>query len=137
MKLPHEVFEKMRSAKTKKEKVELLKQNDHWALKDIIRGSMDPTVKWNLPGGNPPFTKCEAHTAPTSILKEHKKFGYFIQGGPGDKLPAFKRENMFLGILEGIHPDDADLVVAMINKEVPKPLTKPIVEEAFPGLLQG
>jgi hypothetical protein len=135
--LPHEVLAKMKLAKSKNEKVKLLKDNESWALKDIIRGSMDSSIEWNLPGGAPPYTKCEPHNAPTSILREHKKFGYFIKGGPGDKLPAYKRETMFIGILEGIHPDDADLVIAMINKEAPKPCTKPIVQEAFPGLLQA
>jgi hypothetical protein len=135
--LPHEVLAKVKSARTKAERVKLLKENETWALKDIIRGSMDPTVQWNLPAGEPPYTKCEPHNAPASILREHKKFGYFVKGGPGDKMPSFKRENIFLGIIEGIHPEDADLVVKMINKETPAPLTKPMVEEAFPGLLQG
>lgn len=134
--LPHEVFRKMRSARTKDERVKLLKDNDHWALKDIIRGSMDSTVQWNLPGGSPPYTASEEHNAPTSIFREHKKFGYFVKGGKGDKLPAVKRENIFIGILEGIHPEDAQLVVDMINKEVAKPLTRPMVDEAFPGLLR-
>src|SRR6056300_1119982 len=134
--LPHEVFAKMSSAKSKSEKVKLLKENEHWALKDIIRGSMDSTVKWNLPSGEPPFTKSEAHSAPTSIFREHKKFAYFVKGGKGDNLPAFKRENIFIGILEGIHPEDAELVVAMINKETPKGLTRPIIKAAFPDLLK-
>jgi hypothetical protein len=71
------------------------------------------------------------------LLREHKQFKYFLKGGPGDKLPAYKRESIFIGILEGVHPKDAELVIGMINKETPKGLTKPIVEEAFPGLLQG
>ena len=49
--LPHEVFAKLKAAKNKKERVEILKENESWALKDIIRGSMDPTVEWNLPPG--------------------------------------------------------------------------------------
>jgi hypothetical protein len=38
-------------------------------------------------------------------------------------------------MLEGINPKDAELVIAMINKETPNGLTKAIVNEAFPGLL--
>jgi hypothetical protein len=34
-----------------------------------------------------------------------------------------------------VHPKDAELVIAMINKETPKGLTRPLVKEAFPGLI--
>ena len=49
---------------------------------------------------------------------------------------APKRENIFIGLIEGIHPSDAKLVIDMINKRVPKGLTREIVQEAFPGLLK-
>ena len=136
-KLVWEVLEEVRKKKTKKEKVEVLKQYESWPLKDIIRGSMDPTVEWNLPAGEPPYTPCAEHNAPANLMRENKKFGYFIKGGPGDKLPSFKRETIFMGIIEGVDPNDAKLVVDMINKKTPEGLTKPIVEEAFPGLLKG
>lgn len=136
-KFVHEVLEEVRKKRSKKEKVEVLKANESWPLKDVIRGSMDPTVEWNLPPGEPPYTAAEAHNSPANLMRENKKFGYFVKGGPGDKLPAFKRENIFMGIVEGVHPEDAKLVVAMINKQTPDGLTKNIVEEAFPGLLKG
>jgi len=44
---------------------------------------------------------------------------------------------LFIEILEAIHPEDAKLVVAMIaKKKTVKTLTRPIVNEAFPGLLK-
>ena len=132
-----EVFEEMRKKKTRAEKISVLKQNESWALKDVIGGSMDSTVEFNLPEGAPPYTAASAESHPTNLLKEHRQFKYFVKGGPGDKLPAVKRESIFIGILEGVHPLDAELVIGMINKETPKGLTKPIVEEAFPGLLRG
>ncbi len=137
MKLVHEVLKEVSKKKSKKEKVAVLKQNETWALKDIIRGSMDPTVKWNLPTGTPPYTACEPHNAPANLHRENTKFAYLVKGGKGDSLPAFKRERIFIGMLEGVDPNDAQLLVAMINKETPKGLTKPVVEEAFPGLLKG
>ena len=50
-------------------------------------------------------------------------------------MPAFKREAIFIGILESIHPQDAKHVVNMINKTAPKGVTKVVVKEAFPELL--
>ena len=136
VKLVHEVLTEVGSRKKKTDRIQILKQNESWALKDIIRGSMDSTVEWNLPGGDPPYTPCEVHNAPTNLLRENKQFRYFVKGGPGDKMNAPKRENIFIGLIEGIDPLDAKLVVDMINKRIPKGITREIVQEAFPGLLK-
>jgi len=136
VKLVHEILDEVGSRKKKTDRIRILKQNESWALKDIIRGSMDSTVEWNLPSGAPPYRECEPHNAPTNLLREHKKFRYFVKGGPGDKMAALKRENIFIGLIEGIDPADSKLVVDMINKRVPKGITREIVQEAFPGLLK-
>ena len=134
--LIHEVFELVNKQKTKEAKIKVLKENESWALKDIIRGSMDSSVQWNLPPGEPPFTPSRPESTPTNLLRENVKFKYFVKGGPGSKLPAFKREQMFIGLIEGVHPGDARLVIDMIQKKTPVGLTRPIVKEAFPGLLR-
>lgn len=131
-----EVLDKMNKQRSKSEKIKVLKDNETWALKDIIRGSMDSTVEFNLPSGKPPYTPCEEHNHPARFEKENQKFTYFIKGGKGDHLPAYKRERILIGILEGVNPKDAELVVDMIQKIPPKGLSRPIVEEAFPGLLK-
>ncbi len=134
--LVHEVLEKARKQKTKAEKIKVLKENETWALKDILRGTFDDSVQWNLPNGEPPYTPNKEESAPANLLREHKKFGYFVKGGPGDKLPSVKRERIFFEIIEGIHPEDARLVVNMICKKSPQGITKAIVKDAFPGLIQ-
>ena len=73
---------------------------------------------------------------PGRKLRENTKFKYFVKGGPGEKMQKYKREQIFIGILEGVHPEDAKLIVSMINKQKPNGLSRPIVEEAFPKLLQ-
>ena len=136
IKYVYEVLEEVSKKKTKVEKIQVLKKNESQALKDVIRGSMDSTIVWNLPTGNPPYTPSEPQSHPANLLRENKKFGYFVKGGKGDQVKPFKRENIFIGLIEGIHPKDAELVIAMINKKTPKGLTRPIVEETFPGLLR-
>lgn len=131
----YEVIDKVKSQKKKADKVQVLKDNESWALKDIIRGTFDSSVLWNLPAGSPPYTPATEQSHPSNLLRENKQFRYFVKGGPGDKLPAYKRENIFIGLIEGVHPKDAELVISMINKEKPKGLTRPVIEEAFPGLL--
>lgn len=136
VKMIYEILDEVNKKRHKADKVEILKKNESWALKDIIRGSMDSTVKWSLPPGKPPYTPSDGHNHPSHLLKENTKFKYFVKGGAGDKLIPVKRENIFIGLIESVHPEDAKLVIAMINKEKPAGLTRPIVEEAFPGLLK-
>ena len=132
----YEVLEDVTKARTKDEKIKLLKENESWALKDVIRGSMDSKVLWNLPTGTPPYTASPAHLHSSNLLRENTKFKYFVKGGPGDKMQKYKREQIFIGILEGVHPEDAKIIIAMINKQNIKGLSRPVVEEAFPGLLE-
>lgn len=131
-----EILDEVSKAKSKAEKIAILKKNESWALKDVIRGSMDETVQWLLPKGEVPYTPSEPHNHPANLLRENTKFTYFARGGKGMQIKAYKRESIFLGMLEGIHPEDAKICVDMINKNTPKGLTRPIVEEAFPGLLR-
>ena len=51
-------------------------------------------------------------------------------------MNTMKRESLYIGLLEGIHPNDAKLVIDMTNKTSPKYITRNIVEEAFPDLLR-
>jgi len=136
MKYVYEVIEEAQKAKAKADKIQVLKKNESWALKDILRGTYDSTVSWLLPPGEPPYTPNDGHNAPSNLLKRHKDFWYFIKGGAGQKMPAFKREKIFIGLIESIDPKDARLVISMINKEKLKGITRPVIEEAFPGLLQ-
>lgn len=134
--LVYEVLEKARKARSKEQKIQILKDNETWALKDILRGTFDTSLEWNLPSGEPPY-KPAKEDAPTNLLKEHKNFVYFVKGfRESNRLHPAKRESIFIGLIEGIHPMDAKLVIGMINKTKPEGISRPVVEEAFPGLLQ-
>jgi hypothetical protein len=137
VKFVYEVLEEAGKARAKADKVRILKENESWALKDVLRGSIDSTINWWLPKGEVPYTPSPEHSAASNLLKQNTKFVYFVKGSQAaEKLPQFKRERIFLGILEAIHPEDAKLLVKMINKEAPKGITKNVVMEAFPGLIR-
>ena len=133
----YEVLEEVAKKRSKADKIKVLKENETWALKDVLKGTSDDRITWIIPDGDPPYQPSEAHNHPSNLIKENKKFAYFAKGGPGTKLPAIKRENLFIGLIEGIHPEDARVVINMINKIPIKGITKPIIEEAFPGLLNA
>lgn len=138
MKILHvyEVFELVEKAKTKKEKISVLQKNGIWPVKDILKGTYDETIQWNLPEGKPPYVPNEPQSVPSTFLKRNKDLKYFVKGGPGDKLTNFKREKMFLGMLESVHPADAELLCNMIDKrKLGYTITKSLVKEAFPDLI--
>lgn len=134
----HEIIEKISNTKSKKDKIAILVEHaNNWALKDIIRGSFDSDIQFNLPEGKPPYEECESHNSPSDLTRRHKDFRHFIKGGPGDQMLKVKREAIFISILESIHPKDAELVIAMISKNLKCGLTRKIVDEAYPGLITG
>ena len=71
-----EILEEVGKQRTREEKVKILKENESWALKDVIRGSLDSTIVWNLPEGAPPYRASAAHNHPANLLRENKKFRY-------------------------------------------------------------
>lgn len=132
----YEVLELVSKEKTKDKKIEILRKHESWALKDILKGTYDDRVEWLLPNGKPPFTPPEGHNVPSSLLRQNKKFSYFVKGGSGEKMMKAKRENIYIALLESIHPQDAELVINMVNKKKIKGVTKLLAQEAFPGLIK-
>ena len=59
--------------------------------------------------------------------------------GGNDFLRPVKREQLFLQLLEGLHPDEADIVCLVKDKNLTEKykLTRPVVEEAFPDIEWG
>lgn len=132
-----EILEKYQKAKTKKEKIKVLKENDIMPLLDVLRGIFDSQIQWNLPDGVPPYTPSSEESPPSSLLRQHLKFKYFVKGlRESNSINPIRRERMFIDILEAVHPKDAEILVSMINKKSPvKGLTKAIVKEVFPTLI--
>jgi len=134
----YEVIDKVAETKSRKEKIQILKDNESWALKDVLKGTYDDGIKWLLPEGDPPYRPALPENHAANLHKLHKEFRWFVDGGPGTKLPPHKRESQFLGILEGVHPADALLLIKMKDKEsLGNGITPKLVEAAFPGLLDA
>ncbi len=132
--LTFEVLEKASKARSKEKKIKILQENETWALKDILIGTYSEEIEFNLPPGEPPYRASQPHNAPTNLQRKNTEFRYFTKGGPSDKMSALKREGLFIGLLESVHPEDAKLVINMINKVKIQGITKNVIMEAFPGL---
>lgn len=132
-----EIFEEFEKAKSKDDKIALLQQHATPAVKNILLGTFDESIEWNLPEGTPPYTPADIKSTANSFSRQLDQLRYFVKGGPGDKLLKIKRESMFIRLLESIHPKDAELVLKMIAKKTPaKGLTKALVKEVFPNLIR-
>ena len=134
----HDIFDRVAEAKTRKEKIEILRTYNHQGLRDVLRGAFDDSIQFNLPKGDAPYTP-GSETAPgTSLVKQTKKFKYFVKTAQRPKADA-KVEMIFIKMLEALHPREAEIVVWMKDKDLNgkyKGLTKKLVDEAFPGLIK-
>ena len=130
-----EILEKVSKVKTKKEKVKLLQEYNHDALRMIIKSSFDPKIEWQLPDGDVPYTHNDAPegTEHSSLSYESRKLYHFIKGG-NNQISQNKRETMFVQMLEGLHESEAAVLVSAKDKKLHqmyKGLSKNVVMEAF------
>lgn len=74
----------------------------------------------------------------SSIRKEYSKFYNFIKGG-NDGLSSLRRETMFINVLEGLHPLEAEILCLVKDKklETKYKVTKAIVSAAYPDIVWG
>lgn len=132
----YEVLERTAKAKKKADKVKILQDNKSGALMDVLRGTYDESIVWLLPSGDPPpYEPNKPESTPSNLLKQCVKLAYLVKGGPGKDMMSIRRERIFIELLESVHPEDAKILVDMINKRPIKGVTKAVVKEAFPNLL--
>lgn len=133
-----EILDTAVKAKNRDERIKVLQENNIMPILDILRGTFDEAIQWNLPEGTPPYTPNEEHSTPSTLLKQHLNFKYFVSGlRESNKLSKVKREKMFIDLLESVHPRDAELVISMINKKSPhRYITKKLIQDAFPNLIR-
>ena len=130
-----EILDKVHKAKTKDQKVSILKQNNSEGLRMVLKSSFDPKILWAIPEGEVPYRANDvpAGTEHTVLAMEAKKLWHFIKGA--DKTtPQHKKETMFIQMLEGLHDSEAKLLIAAKDKKVHqmyKGLSTNVVKEAF------
>lgn len=137
--LVSEVLDLVAKAETRKEKIEVLRKHNSLELRDVLKGAFDDTIEFILPKGTPPINEEEKKKYDKKhLVHETKKFRYFVKGGPGEQVNAFRRERMFIDMLYRIDTAEANLICLMKDKElegVYKGLNKKLVSDAFPGLI--
>ena len=163
-----EVLQLVSKQRSNAKKVEVLKKYEHLSLKTIFIWNFDESVISILPLGDVPYasvgeqnsfsgtmsekigdavTKMQEVGSNSlgsqdqgfsSIRKEYDKFYNFIKGG-NDSLSSLRRETMFINILQGLHPLEAEILILCKDKKLGEKykLTKDIVAEAYPDIHWG
>ena len=164
-----EILDLVSKQRTKAKKIEVLKRYEDPSLKAILIWNFDISLVSILPEGEVPYSGYDEqntysgglnakiteeirsmHTkgsfslgisddqGHTTIRREFKHFYRFIRGGD-DRLNNLRRESMFINILEGLHPLEAEIVILCKDKrlgEVYK-ITQDVVAQAYPDIEWG
>ena len=140
----HEIFTDVAKETSINKKSEILKENDSRGLQIFLRCVFDDKVTWLVPDSKPPYEPNDApewDLADMRLEQEALKIGRFIQVDgqtpiQGKDLTKTRREDLFIQLLEGLHPTEADLLMSGVKKKIKyKGLTKRVVQKAFPDLI--
>ena len=137
----HEILDLVSEQRTKAKRVEILKEYRDDSLTAILIWNFDERVQSAVPDGQVPYKENEVPvgTDHTSLRREWKQLYHFIKGG-NDTLSTLRRESMFIQLLEGLHPKEAEIICLVKDKELeevyPK-VTLDVVKEAFPDIVWG
>lgn len=132
-----EILKKAAGLKSKAEKVAFLKKYQHPSLRHILMCMYDTErVSFNIPTETPPpYNVSEHPDNKGGLWREARKLKYLVKGEAGDSMPAYKREHIFIQMLESVDKDDALLLLQMLKQEKIKGLTKSTINEAFPNTI--
>ena len=136
----HEILDYVGKQKSKVAKVQALKEYRNDALVSILIWNFDKTVVSMIPEGEVPFKPNESPlgTDHTSLRREAKNLYHFVKGG-NDSLNGIRRETMFIQMLEGLHPDEANIIILAKDKRLSDEyvITYDEVKEAYPVITWG
>ena len=161
-----EILDLVSKQRSNAKKVEVLKTYEHDSLKAIFIWNFDESVLSLLPPGDVPYGEVNEQTVysgtlseniakeaaggqsatgqdldgrgKTSLRREYQNLYHYVKGG-NDSLSSIRREMMFINLLRGLHPLEAEVVILTKDKRLSEKykITKEIVSEAFPDITWG
>ena len=137
-KLVSEILEETSKISKRDDRIRNLRMNKCPGLTDILRINFDDSIVAALPEGAPSYRQDDAPKGYeyTHLNKAYTQFKYFFKGPIANKMKPLKRESLFLNLLESLHSEEAELLVAAKDKKMKyKNITKKLVSDAFPNLI--
>lgn len=134
-------LEEADKAETREQKIAVLRKYSSASLKSVLGHTFDPHVKWKLPEGKPPYKELpEDSGMSVTLMSELRRLYLFIEGPQEVQrtMKPIKREELFIGLLESLEPNEAKLLVCMKEGQLPfDSITRDLVAEAFPNLAKN
>ena len=163
-----EVLDAASKQRSKAKKVEVLQRYKHPSLVTLFVWNYDSSIITLLPEGPVPYgtNRDDQNSTGTlssriddavskmsemgstslgsqdqgkaSIRAEYKKFYNFCKGG-NPSLSNLRRETMFINILEGLHPLEAEILILVKDKNLERKykISKEVVSTAYPEIVWG
>ena len=161
-----EILELASDQRSSAKKVEVLKKYEDNSVKSVLIWNFDDSVISVVPEGEVPYGDPNEQSAfegslsenianemkgglsatgqdldgrnRTSLRKEWTTLYNFVKGG-NDSLTKTRREMMFINLLRGLHPKEAEILCLVKDKllQTKYKLTKTHVQEAYPDIDWG
>ena len=136
----NEILELVDEQKTDEKKIAILKEYECDILKSLFIWNFDDSVISLLPPGTVPYKPNEnpLGTDHSSLRREQRNLYMFVKGG-NDKLSTIRRETIFIQMLEGLHPKEANIIIAVKDGNLEDMYDVPfeVVEDAYPDIQWG
>lgn len=134
---PFEIFELVQAAGNQADRVRILQENESFELKTILQAAFRADLKFDLPVGAPPYTP-SPNPAGVNFSPLRKQIMVLTRLLVGNNIfNRIKKEMAFIKLLENVHAEDAEILIAMKDKKLHKKytlLTASLVKKAFPNL---
>jgi hypothetical protein len=162
-----EILDLANSQRTKDKRIETLQKYENDALKTILIWNFDETVISMLPEGPVPYGEIndqnvysgdlsdnlskeasggESATGQdldgrgkVSLRREYQNLYHFVKGG-NDRLTTIRREMMFINLLQGLHPKEAEILILTKDKKLQEKYSKitfDAVKESYSDIQWG
>ncbi len=162
----YEVLELASKQRSKANKIKVLKTYEHISLKSIFIWNFDESVVSLLPPGEVPYGDAEDQSVysgslseniakearggesatgqdmdgrgKTSLRREYQNLYHFVKGG-NNNINSIRREMMFINLLQGLHPKEAEVLILTKDKKLTDKykISFEIVQEAYPDIQWG
>lgn len=145
-----EVLQRVSNAKTKDEKINILREYKSSALTKILLCNFAKSINFVFPSGKTPYTQNEVPKGidHQMLIREHRLLEKFIvknvngtlvfgcSGGPRPRIQQLKKESLWIQLLEALHTEEADVLDLIKDKKLSDryKITKQNVIDAFPEL---
>jgi len=161
-----EILDLVSKQRSNSKKVEVLQTYEHDSLKAVLIWNFDESVISMLPDGDVPYADTGDQTVysgtlsqnlareaagglsatgqdldgrgRTSLRKEYQNLYHYVKGG-NDSLSSIRREMMFINLLRGLHPKEAEVLILTKDKHLSNKykITLENVKEAYTDITWG